>query len=484
MASKSLVFELYGKDRTASSTMRGVAGEADRMGQTMKRVGLAVAAGLAVAGAAAIAFGITSAKAFAEAQTQQERLNFAYERFPAIADLTRASYDKLNAALAAKTGFDDDGIASGQAVLAQFGLTGKQLQTLTPLLLDYARASGQNVVDAAEDVGKAMLGQGRALKDIGIDFQDAGSVAANFDQVLAGLTSNVSGYAEQFGTTAAGKFEILTMKWGEFQERVGSALLPGLEKLMVFAESDVMPALQGFAEWFATDGVEGIKGFVDGLAWINDNQAISVTALAAIAAGFAGISVAMSANPIGAFTALLAASIVWYTYWASVLNSKTNEIAGALQMLQVTFQVVLAAIALAINTFLGPLNLLIDTINRLTGMNIGRVNITVPGITVPGSASIAPTVTSRGVGGGIKPMAEGGLVKGGRGGVLAMIGEKNYDELVVPLKSGSSMLGGGTSIVINVPGGIVASEDQLAKTMVRAFQNARSRGQISAGALA
>lgn len=169
MASKSLTFELYGKDRTASAAMRGVSNEADRMGQAMRRVGIAAVAGLAVATGAAIAFGISSVKAFADAQAQQERLNFAYEKFPAIADVTRASYDALNTALATKTGYDDDAIASGQGVLAQFGLTGKQLQTLTPLLLDYARASGQDVVSAAEDVGKAMLGQGRALKGIGID---------------------------------------------------------------------------------------------------------------------------------------------------------------------------------------------------------------------------------------------------------------------------------------------------------------------------
>lgn len=43
---------------------------------------------------------------------------------------------------------------------------------------------------------------------------------------------------------------------------------------------------------------------------------------------------------------------------------------------------------------------------------------------------------------------------------------------------------GGSSVVINVPGGFVGNEDQLAKTVVRAIQNARSRGQISAGALA
>jgi len=33
------------------------------------------------------------------------------------------------------------------------------------------------------------------------------------------------------------------------------------------------------------------------------------------------------------------------------------------------------------------------------------------------------------------PFAEGGLVKGGRGGIMGMIGEKSYDEIIIPLKN-------------------------------------------------
>jgi len=275
------------------------------------------------------------------------------------------------------------------------------------------------------------------------------------------------------------------MKWGEFQEKVGSALLPGLEKLMEFAQSDVMPALQGFAEWFATDGVVGIGHFIDALAWINENQAISVAALAALAAGFAAISVAMDVNPIGAFVALIGAAIVWYTYWASVVNSKSNEIIGAIQTVEVAFQIVLQNIAVAINSFLVPLNALISGINALTGMNIARIGIAVPTVNVGGSVSVAPTSTSRASVGkktGMKAFADGGIVKGGRGGVLGLIGEKNYDELVVPLKSGQNF-GGGDTYNFTFPGAIVGNEDLIAKTVVRAVQNSQKRGQTPRGAL-
>ena len=61
-----------------------------------------------------------------------------------------------------KTKFDDDAFASGQAVLAQFKLSGKQIENLTPLLADYAAKTGKDLPTAAETLGKSFLGNTRA----------------------------------------------------------------------------------------------------------------------------------------------------------------------------------------------------------------------------------------------------------------------------------------------------------------------------------
>ena len=44
----------------------------------------------------------------------------------------------------------------------QFGLTGKQIEDLLPLVADYAAKTGKDLPDAATTLGKALLGNTRA----------------------------------------------------------------------------------------------------------------------------------------------------------------------------------------------------------------------------------------------------------------------------------------------------------------------------------
>ena len=509
---RTLTFDLFAKNNTGKAFGQ-VGSSAQKMGKLLSGVGKVAAAGFAVAGAAALAFGISSVKAFAEAQAAQERLNFAYAKFPLLADATRASFDTLNRTLQAKTGFDDDMIASSQGVLAQFGLTGTQIQKLTPLLLDYARANGKDLTTSAEDFGKALLGQGRALKTIGLDFDDAGSTAANYDQLLSGLTTNVGGYAEQFGTTAAGKFEILTAKWGDFQEQVGEALLPGLVKLMDFAESDVLPHLTDFADWFGTDGVVHIKTFMDEIARLQKDGILVpavIGGIGAITLAQIGLNAAMLANPIGLVVVALGILVGQFAYvlshledfklsasdtsWGVPLLLMFTGWAGIVAFFVQNWDIAWYMISLAVTTNINqiidminlvatPLNALLDAINFLTGSNF---TIKIPYLSAPKPPAGFGLGTSQPAAGPqsgmvARPFAEGGLVRGGRGGVFAMIGEKAHDELVVPLKPGMGGLGG-TTVVVNVNGSVLSDERKIAVAVRNALKNQRGQGLSMQGA--
>ena len=79
MATKSLTFELFGHDRTASSAIRGVGDAGAAWERRMAGAAFGVGAALGAATVAAVAFSIDSIKAFAEAETAQTRLAFAFE---------------------------------------------------------------------------------------------------------------------------------------------------------------------------------------------------------------------------------------------------------------------------------------------------------------------------------------------------------------------------------------------------------------------
>lgn len=292
-------------------------GEGKRAGERFGAGFRAAAAGIAAAGL--FSFGRGAVEAYKEAEQASNRLSDAYEKFPALADVSRESFDKLNQAVMTKTRFDDDAVASGQAVLAQWGLTGSQLQELTPLVADYAAKMGIDLPSAAQQVGKALDGNGKALKNVGIDFADTGTRAGNLDQVMGGLRQQVGGFAEKEGQTASGTSERLKNQFGEFQETVGSGLVPALSGLMekllgvagfVQENSAVIGPLVAVVGGFAIS-VWAVNAAVG--AW-SAIQAASTAVTGVFTAAVHGLNAAFRANPIGVVVTalgLLVAGVIW-----------------------------------------------------------------------------------------------------------------------------------------------------------------------------
>lgn len=270
MASKSLTFDIYGRDKSASKTIDKIGKKVDGTGDKFRKFGRVATAGIAVAAAALVKFGGDSVKAYAEAEESQNRLEYAWKQFPKAASVPLEAIRDLNTELMKKTRFDDDAIAVGQAQLAQFKLTGEQIRDLTPLMLDYAAKTGKDLPTASQDLGKALLGQGRALKDVGIDFEDTGTLAGNFSQLVGALRGQVQGFAEQDATTAAGKLENLQNRFGEVQEEVGEALMPALEDLMDFLEEDGLPVLKDTAKVLADDVIPAARDAGKAFTWVQD----------------------------------------------------------------------------------------------------------------------------------------------------------------------------------------------------------------------
>lgn len=303
--------------------LNGAKGSFSSFGSIAK--GAIAGLGLATIGAKIGDFASQSVAAYKESEVAQQRLMDAYDRFPALADVNIEKLQALNTELGKKTRFDDDATASGQAVLAQYGLTGQQLQKLTPLLQDYAAKTGKDLPTAAADLGKAVLGQGRALKGIGLNFTDTGSAAGNLEQLMGGLRTQVGGFAENEAKTGTGQAAILANQFGEVQETIGSGLMPILSAFAGFLLANVIPAIQSMAEWISQN--MWVVGAVGGLI-----GALLVGAFIAWASSIWAVNAALFASPITwiilAIIALVAA-IVWLVLnWDQVVAWITSVWSG------------------------------------------------------------------------------------------------------------------------------------------------------------
>lgn len=493
---KSLTFDIYGKDKSASKTIKDVGKSADGLGKRLSKVGAGIAAGLAVAGAAVVAFGIDSVKAFAEAEESQNQLRFALEKFPKAADTNIRKLGELNTALMKKTRFDDDAIASAQSVLLQYELTGAQLTELTPLLLDFAAKTGKDLPTAAEALGKALLGQGRALKDVGIDFVDTGSVAGNFDQIVAGLRTQVGGFAEQDAETAAGKLDQLKNRFGEVQEKIGAALMPELLRLMDWIEGDGGAALDDLVAWVVEDAIPNVSSFVGWVVKWKDELALVAGAIGTATAAQWVLNGAMAANPVGIVVAALIVASAWIIhvmnnfekFRVGVLNAADGVVIG---MVNITrgFN---GFVEDLVNNMIRGINRVIFAINGVLsalGMakigRIGTFNMDNSGLDrMVRNAQGNRTDGVFGGGGGRRPalMATGGIVKPTAGGTTATIGEAGTAEAVIPLSKSAlakyGLGGGGDTYVVNVSGVTTHSEAEMGRVFVKAVKAAQDSGLI------
>lgn len=310
---------LFGQDVSMGKTFDNAGDKADKAKGKMKAWAVG---GAAVAGAAIVKFGSDSIKAYSESEESQKRLTFAFQKFPAMASTSQAELQKLNSELQKKTRFDDDNIASGQAVLAQFKLTGTQVKDVTPLLLDYASATGKDIPGAAQDVGKALLGNAKALKNIGIAYKSTGDPVKDYANITDLMRKKVGGFANNEAKTAAGRTAILKNQFGELEETAGSKLVPALTKVTAAGLAMVTWIQNNTGKVKALAIGIGILGVAIGIArglTLAHNAAMAVSAAGGIraflmstklaAAGQWLLNAALSANPIGIVIVIIAALV-------------------------------------------------------------------------------------------------------------------------------------------------------------------------------
>lgn len=120
-------------------------------------------------------------------------------------------------------------------------LTEAQIDSLTPVIINFSAKSKTSLSESASIIIKALEGNGKTLKEYGINIKDAKTESERLAIVMNDLGGKVNGAADAFGQTAAGKIAETKQNIKDLKEEIGTAFLPLIQKTF-----------------------EGIKNLVDG----------------------------------------------------------------------------------------------------------------------------------------------------------------------------------------------------------------------------
>ena len=243
----TLEIVLKAKDE-ASGKLDGVSNAAGGLSSKMKALGAAMAG--VFAAKQIVDFGAASFKAFADAEASAARVSATLATMGKKGLDAASAIDKA-AQAATRLAFDDEDAA--ESITNLFQRTGdlSKAMELNQLAMDLSRAKSISLADATRAIGMVMSGNGRALKEYGIEINDAlGPMAA-----LGELQDKVGGQAQRYADTAQGSIERVGIAWENLKEKVGELLGPIVTPILEAAAAAI--------QW-ATD-LEGVKAAFNGL---------------------------------------------------------------------------------------------------------------------------------------------------------------------------------------------------------------------------
>lgn len=204
----------------------------------------AVAGGVIAGGAVQQLGGflVDAGKAAAEDAAATSRLEQALRNAGGSFDENLA---KVNARIDAgqKLAFGDDDVRdSFQKLLAATGDTDEALKRQA-LAMDLARGAGIPLGQATTLLGKVTADNVEVFKRMGITIGEGASEAEAFGAIQA----KFGGQADAYAKSTSGQFEQAKIRMDELKEQLGTALLPAFTAFATFMVTNVLPAVENFA---------------------------------------------------------------------------------------------------------------------------------------------------------------------------------------------------------------------------------------------
>jgi hypothetical protein len=232
----------------------------DKWGNRLTTLGT----GMMAFGAAAVVGLGALARESEEANLSQVKLQNTIDNMPKLAGATASEFTDLANSIQDVTAADADQIVAAEAMLGTFNLTAREIKSITPLVVDYARKFGVDMVSAATQVGKALDGNSNALKRNGVSIDEALFATDRYAAVQKALSDQVGGFAEAEGKTFAGSLQRMKNELGDLAEGVGGGAVDafttmfGAVERVAGALEGISPGAQNAIGKIATFGAVGL----------------------------------------------------------------------------------------------------------------------------------------------------------------------------------------------------------------------------------
>ena len=225
-------------------------GAVESNSEKISAFGKKAAAAFAVAAAAAVAYGtklaVDGVKAAIEDEQAQLRLANALRQATGATDAQIKSTEDMILATSLATGVADDQLRPAMQRLAVSTKSTEEAQKLLTLALDISKASGKDLEQVANALGRAQDGNVTSLGRLGLGLSKAELSTLSFTEVQAKLAELYGGAAATNAETFQGKIDRLKVGFDEAKESLGVALLPQVEKFITFLNDVGVPTLNAF----------------------------------------------------------------------------------------------------------------------------------------------------------------------------------------------------------------------------------------------
>jgi hypothetical protein len=151
---------------------------------------------------------------------------------------------------------NDDIIGVFEQLITYGKLTEKQILELTPVIIDFAAKQRIQLPEAASAIIKALEGNGKALKEYGIDIKDAKDETEAFNIIMTQLAPKVSGAAKTFSQELSGSIATTRQEIKNLKEDIGTQLLPIVDKFWKVVR----------------DALGGLKSLISDLSIVSDSE--------------------------------------------------------------------------------------------------------------------------------------------------------------------------------------------------------------------